>query len=117
MLAKNAFNRRKKPLSTQLTEFERGRVTWLREGGFSFRETLQKESAGMYPLFMIVGSTGQGTAARRPGSGRRRGTSGNEDRHIWRTTVTHRTVYAVEIRAAVSTTGTQRTVRNRLLQG
>ncbi|GFW56428.1 uncharacterized protein TNCV_2089351 [Trichonephila clavipes] len=44
----------------QLTEFERGPVVGLREGGFSFRDIAECDLAGMYPLCMIVGSSGQG---------------------------------------------------------
>ncbi|GFU05694.1 RNase H domain-containing protein [Trichonephila clavipes] len=54
-----------------------------------------------------------GTASRRPGSGRPRGTTEREDH---RTAVAHRTASAAEIQAAVGTTVTQRTVRNWLLQ-
>ncbi|GBN01898.1 hypothetical protein AVEN_137408-1 [Araneus ventricosus] len=51
-------------------------------------------------------------ASRRPGSGRPRGTTEREDRSLG-----HRTASAAEIRAAVGTTVTQRTVTYRLLQG
>ncbi|GFW36972.1 hypothetical protein TNCV_5018701 [Trichonephila clavipes] len=36
---------------------------------------------------------------------------------IWRTAEAHRTASAAEIQAAIATTVTQQTVRNRLLQG
>ena len=57
------------------------------------------------------------TSSRRLGSGRPRITTEREDHRIRRTAVTHRTVFAANIRAAVGTTMTQRTVRTRLLQG
>ncbi|GFV66302.1 uncharacterized protein TNCV_2737161 [Trichonephila clavipes] len=59
MLAKNAFKKTEKPLYQQLTQFGQGRVIGLREGGFSFRDILQKDLARMYPLCMILGSSGQ----------------------------------------------------------
>ncbi|GBM29151.1 hypothetical protein AVEN_97429-1 [Araneus ventricosus] len=59
----------------------------------------------------------EGTASRRPGSGRLRGTTEKEDRRVRRMAVAHRTASATEIRAVVGTTVTQRTVTNRLIQG
>ncbi|GBL96135.1 hypothetical protein AVEN_104359-1 [Araneus ventricosus] len=73
----------------------------------------------MYPLCMIVGSSGQGKVLpqedRVPGGhvALLRG----EDRRVRRMAVAHRTASVVEFRAAVDTTVTQRTVTNRLLQG
>ncbi|GBM54075.1 hypothetical protein AVEN_247689-1 [Araneus ventricosus] len=58
----------------------------------------------------------EGTVSRRPVSGRPRGATKREDR-VRRMVVVHRTVSAAEIRAAVGTSVTQRTVTNRLLQG
>ncbi|GBM24247.1 hypothetical protein AVEN_46030-1 [Araneus ventricosus] len=51
--------RRRRSHYQQLTEFERGRAVGLREGGF-LSAIFQKDLAGMYPLCMIVGSSGQG---------------------------------------------------------
>ena len=59
----------------------------------------------------------KGTFSSRPGSGRPRGTIERENRRIRSTAVTHRTASAANIRAAVGTTVTQRTARNRLLEG
>ncbi|GBM50393.1 hypothetical protein AVEN_97216-1 [Araneus ventricosus] len=59
----------------------------------------------------------EGTASRRPASGQPRGTTEREDRRVRRIAVANRTASAAEIRAAVGTTETQRTVTNRLLQG
>ncbi|GFV78190.1 uncharacterized protein TNCV_1036581 [Trichonephila clavipes] len=42
----------------QLTEFKRGRVIGLQEDEFSFREIAER-LAGMYPLYTIVGNSGQ----------------------------------------------------------
>ncbi|GFS47343.1 HTH_Tnp_Tc3_2 domain-containing protein [Trichonephila clavipes] len=58
-----------------------------------------------------------GTVSRRPDSRWPRGTTGREHRRIRRTGVEHRTASAAEIQAAFGTTVTQRSVRNRLLQG
>ncbi|GBO14950.1 hypothetical protein AVEN_84204-2-1, partial [Araneus ventricosus] len=59
----------------------------------------------------------EGNASRRPGSGRPRGTTERKDRRVRHMALAHRTASAAEIRAAVGTTVTQRTVTNRLLQG
>ncbi|GBN66271.1 hypothetical protein AVEN_232778-1 [Araneus ventricosus] len=107
--------RRRRSHYQQLTEFERGRVVGLREGGL-FSAILQKDLAGIYPLCMIVGRSGQGKVLpqedRVPG-----GTTEREDRRVRLMAVEHRTASAAEIRAAVGTTVTQRTVTNRLFQG
>ncbi|GBO39985.1 hypothetical protein AVEN_132926-1 [Araneus ventricosus] len=50
-------------------------------------------------------------------SGRPSGTTEREDRRVRHKAVAHRTPSAAEIRAAIGTTVTQRTVTNRLLQG
>ncbi|GBO37089.1 hypothetical protein AVEN_176224-1 [Araneus ventricosus] len=88
----------------QLTEFGRGRVVGLREGGFSFRDIAERRGRNISTVHHCWQQwSREGTASRRPGS---RGT-----------TVAHRTASAAEIRAEVGTTVTQRTVTNRLLQG
>ncbi|GFT62499.1 HTH_Tnp_Tc3_2 domain-containing protein [Trichonephila clavipes] len=77
---------------------------------------LQKELTRMHSMRMIVGSSGQGTdstASRKLSSGWSRGTTEREDLRIR----SHRTAFSAEIRAAVGTPLTQRTVRNQLLQG
>ncbi|GBL79541.1 Dopamine beta-hydroxylase [Araneus ventricosus] len=101
-----------------LTEFERGRVIGLREGGFSFRDISERLGRNV----SIVHDCWQqwsrvGTASRRPCSGRPCGITEREDRHVRYMVVAHRTVSAAKIRAAVGTTVTQRTVTNQLLQG
>ncbi|GBM09106.1 hypothetical protein AVEN_5289-1 [Araneus ventricosus] len=108
--------RRRRSHYEQLTEFERGRVIGLREGGFSFRDIAERLGQNVSTVHDCwVRWSRDGTASRRPGSGRPRGTTEREDRRIRRTAVSHRTASAAEIRAAVGTTVTQRTVRNRLL--
>ncbi|GBM95972.1 hypothetical protein AVEN_7268-1 [Araneus ventricosus] len=102
--------RRRRSHYEQLTEFERG----LREGSFrDIAERLGQNVSTVHDCW--VRWSRDGTASRRPGSGRPRGTTEREDRRIRRTAVSHRTASAAEIRAAVGTTVTQRTVRNRLL--
>ncbi|GFW67133.1 HTH_Tnp_Tc3_2 domain-containing protein [Trichonephila clavipes] len=101
-----------------LTEFERGPVIELLRGGFSSRniaKTLSRNVSTVHDCWERW--LRDGTAPRRSGSGRLRGTTESKDRHIWRTTTAYRTASVAEIRAAVCTTVTQRTVRNQLLQG
>ncbi|GFX70962.1 uncharacterized protein TNCV_1689451 [Trichonephila clavipes] len=91
----------------RLAEFERGCVIALREGGF-FSTILQKDLSGMYPLGMIIGSSGQGIVLPQEDwiPGGPRGTTENEDQRIRCTAVKHRTVSSAEIRATVGTTVT-----------
>ncbi|GFW23699.1 uncharacterized protein TNCV_2032421 [Trichonephila clavipes] len=73
----------------------------------------------MYPLCMIVGSSVEGRVLLQENwvpKGHVALLRG-KDHCIQCTAVAHRTVCVAEIRAAVDTTVTQRTVRNRLLQG
>ncbi|GBO33277.1 hypothetical protein AVEN_83751-1 [Araneus ventricosus] len=74
--------RRRRSHYQQLTEFERGRVAGLREGGFSFRDTAERIGRNVCTV--------------------------HDCWHQWS---------KEEIRTAVGTTVTQRTVSNRLLQG
>ncbi|GBN55869.1 hypothetical protein AVEN_87235-1 [Araneus ventricosus] len=85
MLIKNAFLRRRRSHYQQLTEFERGRVVGLREGGFSFRaiaERLGRNASTVHDCWQQWSR--EGTASRRPGSGRPRGTAEREDRRVRR---------------------------------
>ncbi|GBN63918.1 hypothetical protein AVEN_135855-1 [Araneus ventricosus] len=110
--------RRRRSHYQQLTDFERGRVVGLREGRFSFRDTAKRLGRNVSTAHDYCQQwSREGTASRRPGSGRPRGTTEREDRRIRRMAVAHRTVSAAEIRAAFGTTVTQRTVTNLLLQG
>ncbi|GBL83402.1 hypothetical protein AVEN_110705-1 [Araneus ventricosus] len=102
----------------QLTEFERGHVVGLREGGFSFRDIAERLGRNVSTLHDCWQQwSREVTASRRPGSRRPRGATEREDRRVWRMAVAHRTASAAKIRAAVGTTVTQRTVTNWLLQG
>ncbi|GBM39789.1 hypothetical protein AVEN_25007-1 [Araneus ventricosus] len=100
----------------QLTEFERGRVVGLREGEFSFLDIAESLDSNVSTNCWQQWSR-EDTASRKPGSRRPCGTTEREDRRNRRMTVAHRTASVAEIRAAVGTTVTQRTVTNRLLQG
>ncbi|GBN81563.1 hypothetical protein AVEN_58724-1 [Araneus ventricosus] len=110
--------RRRRNHYQQLIEFERGRVVGLREGGFSFHniaESLGRNVSTVHDCWQQW--PWKGTASRRSGSGRPRGTTEREDRRVRSMPVAHGTASAAEIRTAVGTTATQRTVTNRLLQG
>ena len=110
--------RRRRGRYQQLTEFERDRIIGLREGGFSFRDIAERLDRDVSTVHVCWKKwSGEGTSSRRTDSGRPRGTAEREDRRIRCTAVTHRTASAANIRAAVSTTVTQRTARNRLLEG
>ncbi|GBO15116.1 hypothetical protein AVEN_231147-1 [Araneus ventricosus] len=101
-----------------LTEFERGRVVGLREGGFSFRDIAERLGRNVSTVHDCCQQWPRdGAASRRSSSGWPRGTTEREDRCVWSMAVAHRTASAAEIRAAVGTTVTQRTVTNWLLQG
>ncbi|GFW69264.1 HTH_Tnp_Tc3_2 domain-containing protein [Trichonephila clavipes] len=75
---------------------------------------LQKDFPGMYTLYMIVGSSGQGMVL--PQENRARSTTEREDHSIRRSAVAHHTASEAEIRAAAGTKVTQRIVTNWLLQ-
>src|SRR5215813_6521021 len=109
--------RRRRSHYQQLTGFERGRVIGIREGGFSFlniAERLGRNVSTVHDCWQQWSR--KGATSRRPGSGRPCATTEREDCHIRRMAVAHRTASAAEIRAAVDTTVTQRTVRNRLIE-
>ncbi|GBM88890.1 hypothetical protein AVEN_134150-1 [Araneus ventricosus] len=101
-----------------LTEFEGGRVVVQQEGRFSFRDVAGRLGRNVCTVHNCWQQwSREGTASRRPYSGQPRGTTAREDRRVRRMTVAHRTASAAEIRAAVGTTVTQRTVTNLLLPG
>ncbi|GBM00063.1 hypothetical protein AVEN_214130-1 [Araneus ventricosus] len=108
--------RRRRSNYQQLTEFERGRVVGLRKGEFSFRDIAERLGRNVSTVHDCWQQwSREGAASRRPSSGRPRGTTEREDRRVRRMAVAHATASAAEIRAAVGTTVTQRTVTNRLL--
>ncbi|GBM14934.1 hypothetical protein AVEN_77330-1 [Araneus ventricosus] len=107
--------RRRRSHYQQFTEFERGRVVGLRESGFSFRDIAERLGRNVSTVHDCWQQwSREGNVSRRPGSGR--GTTERENHRVRRMAVAHPTASAAEIRAAVSTTVTQRTVTNRLLQ-
>ena len=109
--------RRRRRQYQQLSEFERGRIIGLREGGFSFRdiaERLGRDVSTVHDCWQQWSR--EGTVSRRPGSGRIRTISEREDRCIRRMAVADRTASAAAITASVGPKGTQRTLRNRLLE-
>ncbi|GBN15118.1 hypothetical protein AVEN_224731-1 [Araneus ventricosus] len=110
--------RRRRNHYQHLTEFERGRVVGLREGGFSFRDIAERLGRIAFTVHDCWQQwSREGIVSRRLGSGQPRGNTEREDRRVRRMAVAHRAASAAEIRAAVGTTGTQRTVTNRLLKG
>ncbi|GBO07957.1 hypothetical protein AVEN_220591-1 [Araneus ventricosus] len=111
-------SKRRRSHYQQLTEFERGRVVGIREGGVSFRDIVERLGRNVSTVHDWWQQwSREGTASRRPGSGRPHGTTEREDRRVRRLALVHRTASVAKIRAAVGTTVTQRTVTNRLLQG
>ncbi|GFT47382.1 uncharacterized protein TNCV_3749461 [Trichonephila clavipes] len=100
MVAKNAFKKTKKPLS--IAEFELSSVMGLPVGRFSPSDTAERFD---WNLSIVHDCWEQwskdGTASRRPGSGRPRGAFEREDRRIRHTAEMHKTASAEEIRAAV----------------
>ncbi|GFV04618.1 uncharacterized protein TNCV_294951 [Trichonephila clavipes] len=89
--------RRRRNHYQQLTEFERGRVDY--EKADFLPTILQKDLAGMYPLSIIVWSSGQGMVMHQENRVSRnpRGSTEREARSIGRTTVTHCTASAAVI--------------------
>ncbi|GBO03812.1 hypothetical protein AVEN_232210-1 [Araneus ventricosus] len=110
--------RRRRSHYQQLTEFERGRVVGLLEGGFSFRDIAERLGRNVSTVHDCWQQwSREGTVSRRLGSGQPRGTTERKDHRVRRMAVAHCTASAAEIRAAVGTTVTQLTVTNRLLKG
>ncbi|GBL96936.1 hypothetical protein AVEN_182517-1 [Araneus ventricosus] len=109
--------RRRRSHYQHLTEFKRGRVVGLREGGFSFRHIAERLGRNVSTVqCMIVGSSGQGKVL--PQEDRVQG--GHVALLRGKTAVFGvwlRTASAAEIRAAAGTTVTQRIATNRFLQG
>ncbi|GBM55133.1 hypothetical protein AVEN_207021-1 [Araneus ventricosus] len=108
--------RRRRSHYQQFTEFERGRVVRLRESGFSILDIAERfgRDVSTERDFWQQRSR-EDTDSRRQGSGRPRGIAEREDHRVRR--IAHLTTSATEIRAAVDTTVTQRTVSYRILQG
>ncbi|GFY02992.1 uncharacterized protein TNCV_979971 [Trichonephila clavipes] len=76
----------------QLTEFERGSIIGLREGGFSYHAIgacVQRNSSTVMRVWKQW--TDEHLTTRKTGSGRRKVTSARDDRHLLRMTVNDRT--------------------------
>ncbi|GBM94684.1 hypothetical protein AVEN_274906-1 [Araneus ventricosus] len=83
--------RRRRTHYQQLTEFQRGRVVWLREGGFSFRDIAERLGRNVSTMHDCSQQRSrEGTASRRPGSRLPPGTTEREDSRIQRMAVAHR---------------------------
>ena len=96
--------RRRRSRYQQLTEFERGRIIGLQEGGFSFRDITERLSRDISTVHGCWEQwSREGTSSRKLDSGRLRGTTEREDHRIRRKVVTHHTASAVNIRSAVGT--------------
>ncbi|GBO08348.1 hypothetical protein AVEN_229904-1 [Araneus ventricosus] len=109
--------RRRRSHYQELSEFEQDHVVGLREGGFSFCDIAEILGRNVFTVYDCWHKwSREGTVSRRPGSRWARVTTERKDRCARRMSVTHRIASAVEIRAAVGTTVTQRNVKNRLHQ-
>ncbi|GFS92740.1 uncharacterized protein TNCV_1161581 [Trichonephila clavipes] len=99
--------RRRRSHYKKLTQFERGRVVGLREGGFSFRDITERLGLNVSTVHDCWEQWSRdGTSSRRPGSKRPCGTTERVVRRMWRTAVVHRNACVAEIRAAADTTVT-----------
>ncbi len=101
----------------QLSEFERGRIVGLREGGMSFRDIAER--VGREPSTVHQCWTQwveEGSHTRRPGTGPSRRTDERQDRRIRRMALATRSATSAQIRSVVTPHVTARTVRNRLLE-
>lgn len=112
--------RRNRVKFQQLTEFERGRIIGLREGGFSYREIAARVQRNSSTVMRVWKQwTEENRTTRKTGSGRRKVTSARDDRHLVRMAVTDRTASSRQLAARWSTaTGvlmSASSIRRRLL--
>ena len=76
----------------QITEFARGRIDGIREGGFSYRKIAARTQCYATTLMRIwKKKTEENQARRKPGRGARNNTTARDDRHLIRMAVTDRT--------------------------
>lgn len=109
--------RRTKALYQHLSEFERGRIIGMCEAGMKRRavaERVGREPSTVQRVWQQWQA--EGTHTRRPGTGPPRRTTEREDRRIHRMAMTTRSATATQIRAAITTSVTPRTICNRLLE-
>ncbi|GFU20840.1 transposable element Tc1 transposase [Trichonephila clavipes] len=96
--------RRNKEKFQQPTNFERGKIISLREGGFSYRAIgarVQRDSSTVMRIWKQW--IDEYRTTRKTGSGRRKVTSARDDRHLLRMTVSDRTASSRELAARWST--------------
>ncbi|GFT83079.1 transposable element Tcb2 transposase [Trichonephila clavipes] len=104
---------------SHLTDSEAWRVVGRLEGGQTQAEVAQAIGVSQSVISRIWNRFLEtGSAGRRPGQGRRRATTPNEDRHIMLTARGHRNMNATllkqHLRSATGTRVSTQTVRNRL---
>ncbi|GFU10557.1 transposable element Tcb2 transposase [Trichonephila clavipes] len=104
---------------SHLTDSETWRVVDRLEGGQTQAEVAQAIGVSQSLIFRIWNRFLEtGSAGRRPGQGRRRATTPNEDRYLVLTARRHRnmntTLLQKHVRSATGTTVSTQTVRNRL---
>lgn len=104
---------------SHLTDSEAWRVVGRLEGGQTQAEVAQAIGVSQSVISRIWNRFLEtGSAARRPGQGRRRATTPNEDRYLVLTARRHRNMNATliqqHLRSATGTTVSTQTVRNRL---
>lgn len=112
--------KRRKPYQ-QLTEFVRGRIVGMREGGFSYRKIAARTQCNATTVMRVWKKwTEENQTRRKPGSGARNSTTARDDRHLIRMAVTDRTassrVLAQRWSTATGVLLSSSTVRRRLLQ-
>ncbi|GFU59351.1 uncharacterized protein TNCV_4198701 [Trichonephila clavipes] len=108
--------KRRRSRQKQLIEFERGRVIGKRENVF-FPDDIAERLGRNVPLCMLVGSNGQGMALPKEDQVPGGHIALLRGKIAVSGVLLRRIESAAEIRAAVGTTVTQQTVRNRLRQG
>ncbi|GFW13568.1 amphiphysin [Trichonephila clavipes] len=104
---------------SHLTDSEAWRIVGRLEGGHTNAEVAQAIGVSQSVIFRIWKRFLEaGSAGRRPGQGRRRATTPNEDRYLVLTARRHRNMNATllqqHLRSATGTTVSTQTVRNRL---
>lgn len=105
----------------QITEFVRGRIVGMREGGFSYREIAARTQCNASTVMRIWKKwTDENQTRRKPGSGAQKNTTPRDNRHLIRMAVTERTassrVLAQHWSTATGALMSSSTVRRRLVQ-
>ncbi|GFX95617.1 transposable element Tcb2 transposase [Trichonephila clavipes] len=96
--------RRRRSHYQQLTDFERGRIIELREGGFSFRYVTERLGRNVSIAHYCWEQWWDDTVSRRPSSRWPRGITEREDRRIRRAAVAHHIASVAENGATAGTT-------------